>query len=361
MSNDTLSEMLENCKGTGKPGPCAKGGSRDLGYGSLKVSKTGAPVVRAPHGQGHSVRVSKTDVDPSPRPGKAATHIQTYEPPKKKSLLHKIKKFFTGNEATDMNRDQKIQFLTMNCSCYKGKEKVLANQDNFTDEDLTRLVTEVQMGHERQTVVNAVRGVVGTDVTINAMPAALADALAKKGKGPKAKKKDMEDDDEDDEEPTGNRQIVDNTELSPEEWFAMAPPGMQNVWNASVRTYEAQRGALAARVQALANNTRNEAKKQMLANLLASNPNVDQLQHALTLADEPQMAANQQGGGGNGFLLPGQLDASMAMPNYGGMGLGAQPVANHLAPSEAAEDIYEMPTLNYEEIARSHSVRRAAQ
>ncbi len=61
-------------------------------------------------------------------------------------------KFFTKNADTDNStvvnpqevldmatREQTIAFLTANCDCWKGKEKLLSNKESFTDEDLTKL------------------------------------------------------------------------------------------------------------------------------------------------------------------------------------------------------------------------------
>lgn len=45
----------------------------------------------------------------------------------------------TNSEGDDMDRKQLIAWLTTNCDCWKGKDKVLANVEAFTDDDLKKL------------------------------------------------------------------------------------------------------------------------------------------------------------------------------------------------------------------------------
>lgn len=263
-----------------------------------------------------------------------------------------------------MNRDQMIAYLTTNCSCWKEKGAVLANKEILSDDDLRRLVADARLNQERTAVVNSLRSELelGDGVALNAMPAALAEALAKKGKGPMASKKKKKMDDEEDaadqgddeeaegESPTGNQRT-----LSPEEWLAAAPPQMREVWNSSVKIHDNHKAQVVGKIQQLIANTRSESKKARLTALLESNPTVNQLQAAYDLAAEDAGPAN------NGFLMPGTTEPAL---NYGGLGIVPPSGSPDLTPSSQDDHVYTMPTLNFDELARNTSsaekVRRKA-
>lgn len=85
----------------------------------------------------------------------------------------------THNEEP-MNRDQAISHLTTNCDCWKGKKDLLSNKTHFTDDDITKLMTNFQAG---QLAVNSLKEIgqaVGAPatLTINAMPAFVKEKVA---------------------------------------------------------------------------------------------------------------------------------------------------------------------------------------
>ena len=114
-----------------------------------------------------------------------------------------------SNQETTVNREQTIQFLTTNCDCWKGKEKVLSNKDAFTDEDLAKLKLQQDELSANQLVVNSLREELGEpDLTTNEMPAFIKDKMAKGKKKPC----DSEDEEEDDEMPAKKPPMIGNTD-----------------------------------------------------------------------------------------------------------------------------------------------------
>ena len=56
-----------------------------------------------------------------------------------------------------MDRTAVINFLVTNCDCWKGKEKVLANKETFTDEDLNKLKAGLEKTKQMEIVANAAK------------------------------------------------------------------------------------------------------------------------------------------------------------------------------------------------------------
>jgi hypothetical protein len=170
-----------------------------------------------------------------------------------------------NNEETEVNRDQVIQYLTTNCECYKGKDKILANKDLFTDEELNKLKDQTQAFIANQLVVNALHEVAGEeDLDVNEMPAFI------KAKMAKGKKPACAADEEEPEVPTGNTDFNDFLKLPPEKRLTVN-----------------EREALN-----FAESLKNEAKKRYIDRLVENNAKTDAGRKAIRPAFEA-MTLNQ--------------------------------------------------------------------
>ena len=72
---------------------------------------------------------------------------------------------------TDKQRREAVGYLTANCDCYKGKEKVLLNREVFSDDDLNKIVENAKKTAADALVANAARRgvkVLGSTITFNA-------------------------------------------------------------------------------------------------------------------------------------------------------------------------------------------------
>ena len=82
---------------------------------------------------------------------------------------------------TDKQRGEAVGYLTTNCDCWRGKERVLANKDAFTDADLEKLVKNAKKAKADELVANAAtRGVrvAGGTLTFNSQGRAVLNAKA---------------------------------------------------------------------------------------------------------------------------------------------------------------------------------------
>jgi hypothetical protein len=102
-------------------------------------------------------------------------------------------------QGDDMNRDQIVNWLVTNCSCWKGKKEVLGNEDSFSDDDLKKLREVAERSASLEVTANALAEVATVfgaphDLEINAMP-----AFIKKKIAARKDEEDMEDEEEDED------------------------------------------------------------------------------------------------------------------------------------------------------------------
>lgn len=176
-----------------------------------------------------------------------------------------------NQQETIMNRDQAINHLTTNCDCWKGKKELLTNKTHFTDEDITKLMTNFQAG---QLAVNSLKEIgqaVGAPatLTINAMPAfvkekvAMAAPAAAKcpecgaamadGKCPECGYGTAK------EEP-----VVGNKKRTTEQWLADAPPEAREMLNGLIAN---ERSAKSELISKLVANAKPGAKERLQKSL----------------------------------------------------------------------------------------------
>lgn len=197
-------------------------------------------------------------------------------------------------EESVMNREQTITFLTTNCDCWKGKEKVLANKEAFTDDDLSKLKANAEKSKTDALVANAAAKGFKSGNRVFKLDAAsgkfVANAYKKEcdpemedcedmAKKPAANGFDGKDADghgceEDDDdcraavaikqrEGTNNQRKAPMTEA---EWYAAAPPSIRERDQFAKRLVENQKQQMVARLTAhIADPTR---RQQLTANLL---------------------------------------------------------------------------------------------
>ena len=162
---------------------------------------------------------------------------------------NKKKKSTTTNSSNgdDMDRNKLVSWLTTNCDCHKGKEKVLANQDNYTDEELRKLKLNAEKAMKNaQFVANA-----STD--------------------------NPDEPDEDDDDATGEQKANDKglkgikgpkdpmkaiaKNMSLADFEKTMPVGAKAIWNAAKEVEHAERSRLVALITA---NMQDETRKDVL-------------------------------------------------------------------------------------------------
>lgn len=204
--------VCTNCGGPGgNPGPCPMGGTNHKDRLELKRAN-GGNVIRTTTGY--------TEMD---KHGESyyshEGHLTGFKPHKDSHST----RFGTTRNNT-MDRDAAITYLTTNCDCWKGKEKLLSNKDNFSDEDLTDLKTNTEKLKSVSIVVN--KSTQGDDTTVDRC-------------GGKTKKM-----------------------MTANEWMESAPPEIRNaVTNAIEREQEEKLGI----VTRLVGNVVDEATRKELA------------------------------------------------------------------------------------------------
>lgn len=233
-------------------------------------------------------------------------------------------------EGDDMaTRAENIQYLTTNCDCWKGKEKLLGNSDpatGFSDADVQKLRTNAETGAANALVVNAVRETMRPPaaLTVNAIP----DFIKKKMED--AKDKGVDDDEEDaagDKKATKNVSNDKGKVMTDREWLESAPP---TVRSAVQNAMEIEREAKSRIVSRLVANVGEPDAKTRLATKLMTN----------SLPDLRDMAA----------MLPVTNDARQSQ---------ASPLAplyfGDPAPTRTdnvdRDDVLDIPVLNYTEEA----------
>lgn len=168
---------------------------------------------------------------------------------------------------SDMDRAKTIAFLVTNCDCWKGKEKVLENQEAFSDADLAKLKANLEKAKNEEVVANAARagyktlfGATDAQLTANAMPAFIQEKID-------AKKEGEEEDEEEEEgkkKPTENKKVKPAKQPTANEWLATAPPEIKSAVQNAMAIEKAERTKLVERLTA---NLQGDAKTKLTTRL----------------------------------------------------------------------------------------------
>lgn len=363
-------EGVTNCGGEGgTPGPCkSSGGPKKAGRGgrqptpSTEVGPEGLdtglyPVGQQFHTPGTRVTVKPNSGSFSGTKGKITSgpHKRTNGKP---GLFYRVKlsggrviemdqSALTKNQQEPtMNRDQMISRLVTNCECWKGKEKVLANEEAFTDDDLLALNADLDAKTRNALVANSLAKAVGLDsldvVTDNEMPAFIKEKIAaKEGDAP------VEDEEEDDEEEMPLNKKVKNKKvrnsrkandgpMTPAQFEATiaASPALAAVWNAAKSIETQSRAAL---VQKLTANVKDPNRRQLLVNEFSDRNkyDLDRLEAMTAMLPAPARKT---------FAPPRQPDAvtnRFAPAGFQYVGPGNLNLANNAEPTDDVLDIFD--------------------
>jgi hypothetical protein len=220
------------------------------------------------------------------------------------------------NQETFMTREENVAYLTTNCDCWKGKAKVLANKELFSDDHVATLA-EAYRGMTE--VVNSVRDAFGipganhaqlkvvltnakkvmddeddddgggkkTENDMDQVPGWKKNPKFNKGDGGpeaadggKSGAKKANDTDEDEEFPIpGKPKGITNTEaaMTDEQWLAVAPPRIRSVVANAVQAEAKEYNDLYKSLSAVANNETHAGRKAYLVGMLKGKPTVNQL------------------------------------------------------------------------------------
>lgn len=269
-------------------------------------------------------------------------------------------------EAAMPTRAENVAYITANCACMKGKEAVLNDSDNFTDEEVNRLRLNAEADKVNGIVANKLR----EGVTVNGQQVQLDDegylTVNAFGKPPGA-----EDDEDGDEMPMkGKKKATCNTtpsngvtttvnppinveeavanhfrKLTPEQWIAMAPPQVQELLANARETVTDARRQL---VEKLVANVADPEKKKLLVNRFGK-MTLEQLKERFEEMSMLAPAANAYGQ----FSVAQGWD-----PNPPITFDGASGVVGNQGDGAANSDNWEdqplvPPTLNWEEEAKA--------
>jgi len=219
---------------------------------------------------------------------------------------------------TEQEKKQLVDNLIADVCCWKENDRPTLNA--LSDETLKGLVQAGQKAKEAEAVVNAVKQgfSFGSEVTVNAMPAALQAAIdAKKKKAGKA----TCDGDMEDEEPTKNKKPCGNAEqvkpVTTSEWLAQAPAEVQTVVRNAMRMEQGEKAKLIAVITANENNT---FSKEQLDSLTSEQ-----------LAPIARLAAKS-------------VQAPANVPSF----MGASVPLTGNASQDDPNDVLPLPTLNFE-------------
>jgi hypothetical protein len=240
---------------------------------------------------------------------------------------------------TDMNKAQLVSWLTTNCDCWKGADKVL---NTMEDDQLKKLKVNAEKAHEDAVVVNAVRsklkaaGATDDDLTANEMPAFIEEKIEDKKKAkPAAGSADGENPEpEEDEEvtmeddvpkPTGNRKVT------LKQMLANASPEEKAVWDTAVRINNEAKKSLVRRLVANVQNP--EVRKKLVANHMKKT--VEQLELEVQAIPTANVSRDDDG-----------ETPSLFFPAFAGEFVG-----NRRGSSQGTDetDILDLPTVNQEE------------
>lgn len=236
-----------------------------------------------------------------------------------------------------MNREQGVQWLVTNCECHKGKERVLANADNYSDADIAALVENEQRAQTNQLVVNklveAVPGV--QSVKVNEIPAFIKEKM--KGGEDEEESADEETVDEEEKEvPVGNKK-----QMTANEYLAQMPDSLRPVWDDMVENANDRRNELLGELTKIVKNERDPQRRAIVENKLKGKMTNGQLKELIALI---RPTANA------GRVAPAPAPAPA--PHYWGSQGGSPtvPVANEsgFSPEDLA---LPRPTMDWSELA----------
>jgi hypothetical protein len=176
---------------------------------------------------------------------------------------------------TEQEKKQIVDNLIANVCCWKETDRATLN--TLSEETLKSLLEQGEKAKANEAVVNAAKEIVGKEVTVNAMPAALLKAKEKMAK---------EDEEELDEEgnPVKNKKPCANKEVKKEEpkkvtaneWLDAAPAEVQSVVRNAMRVEAEEKAQL---IKTITANTNNPYKPEELNAM-----SVDQLRPIAKLA-----------------------------------------------------------------------------
>ena len=264
-----------------------------------------------------------------------------------------------------------ISWLTTNCECWKEKDDA-KTLDTMSEDKLRKLKNDAvaaqvanaaKKGFNAGTIVaNASKGdkegeVGGVDIAtlaeflgvdidptkdpvgyVKEIKTRLESLTAKLSGDEPAKKSDSSDPSmETPTPPTGNAK-----KQTLEEWEKTMPPEARAVWNVSKTVEQRERQALTQRLQAIADATANERKKQLIVNKLKTNPPVSVLMEMLEMSHEAQPVNNTANGNSGDVQLDGPFNGYF-QPSWGGSSI-AHNVSGGKDYDE--DDVLVPPTLN---------------
>lgn len=170
------------------------------------------------------------------------------------------------NNEVNMGRIKSIEYLVANCDCWKGKEKLLANKEEFSDEDVERLVENLKAAEI------AAKGVTIGKATV-----------VFNGKKMVVRNEEGEECEPDDEEcmemMKGKEAPAENTLKA---WEDAMPPQARAVWNTAKKVELERRQDL---VRRLVVNLKGEARDNMARKLL--DRSVPELEELVQLVPAP--------------------------------------------------------------------------
>lgn len=322
MTCNLVEGVCLNCggKGSGVPGPCPGGGGGAHKPGQ-KVKITGGIFA------GKSAKVVKSDetgvtvkFPDFRRKGvsgiiKGAEHHipHTSDKPTATTTKHLVANQSTNSEDQKM-KDKLIEWLTTNCSCWKGEDDA-ETLNGFSEDKLKSLKAKEIAAQEAEAVVNAAREGFGLDksLTVNALPA----AIKAKGK-PKAGCAEPDED----EEPAV---------MNMEQWEASMPPEAKAVWNSAKQVANREKRQV---INALTKHIADPAKRKLAVNKL-KDKTLEDLVERLELMPAPVVNRHDD------------EDDSDDEPivNYGGAGGGRR---KQKMSDEDKSDFLEVATLNFD-------------
>lgn len=223
---------VENCKGTGKPGPCksklseaahaasvAAGGSRSSDSAMAMLAAGDRKEAATNHGYAyefHKAQAAKTTGEQKKAHTKAAAaHYKA---------LSKLVRNTNQQGATDMTKDEAVQYLVANCDCVKSDEDK-AELEGLTDNMLAVMVRNLHDRLEAEVTLNTIKEEFGLASTVT--NAQMTGALKKKVKKGSSSDKEMYDSPEG---CTTNEEATVNSK-SMAEWEATMPAEAKAIWN----------------------------------------------------------------------------------------------------------------------------------
>lgn len=228
-----------------------------------------------------------------------------------------------------MNRTESVQWLTTNCECHKGKEKVLANADNYSDAEIAALVENEQRNQTNQLVVNKFVEAVPDlpKVKINEIPAFIA-----KMRGDEEEEVPAEE-----EEVAPEEKPVGNKKLTPDQYLAQMPDSLRPVWDDMVANANDRRNELLAEVDKIVKNEKDPARKAIVENKLKGRMTNGELKELIALI-RPTANASR--------VAPSPVPA----PHYWGSNPAASPTPTDNS-SFAPDLLLDVPSIDWAEMA----------